>query len=243
MADATTASPSTTFIAFIFDWALYFIQMLSHLLNGYFTAFFVFTGKIWTTSTHFRRDKKHVHLLFKDFLKNLKNFKPCFYHFFFEILFFKTFCGNYSQFAIGVHISAKRASRNTCNTILFVYGNCAENEKKTSSQKLKKKLLQSTMFANQKLRQSSILFENRKLKIQQSLETKLKKIGYRFFCNDLFATIQFLLKNVWPTTFKMFYLHFQSNFQKSAKADDSRVSDGSDVLNSKVFRSSRDLNM
>ncbi|CCD64788.1 G-protein coupled receptors family 1 profile domain-containing protein [Caenorhabditis elegans] len=46
MADATTASPSTTFIAFIFDWALYFIQMLSHLLNGYFTAFFVFTGII-----------------------------------------------------------------------------------------------------------------------------------------------------------------------------------------------------
>lgn len=39
------------------------------------------------------------------------------------------------------------------------------------------------------------------------------------------------------------YLSNFTIFQKSAKADDSRVSDGSDVLNSKVFRSSRDLNM
>ncbi|CAI2357712.1 unnamed protein product [Caenorhabditis sp. 36 PRJEB53466] len=44
MVPSDAASSPTTFIDVLFDWAFSFIQMLSHLLNGYFTAFFVFTG-------------------------------------------------------------------------------------------------------------------------------------------------------------------------------------------------------
>lgn len=39
------ASSSTTFIDVLVEWAFSFITMLSHLLNGYLTAFFVITGE------------------------------------------------------------------------------------------------------------------------------------------------------------------------------------------------------
>ncbi|PIC16085.1 hypothetical protein B9Z55_022816 [Caenorhabditis nigoni] len=46
MVPSDAASSPTTFIDVLFGWAVSFITMLSHLLNGYLTAFFVFTGII-----------------------------------------------------------------------------------------------------------------------------------------------------------------------------------------------------
>uniref|UniRef100_A0A8R1HSZ2 G_PROTEIN_RECEP_F1_2 domain-containing protein n=1 Tax=Caenorhabditis japonica TaxID=281687 RepID=A0A8R1HSZ2_CAEJA len=44
MVPSDAAPLPTTFIDVFLAWTLSFIQMLSHLLNGYLTAFFVFTG-------------------------------------------------------------------------------------------------------------------------------------------------------------------------------------------------------
>lgn len=107
-------------------------------------------------------------------------------------------------------------------------------------QKMKKKLLHKNWkknFCNQQCSQikswdKAVFFlKTENWKFSKVWKQSWKKLAIDFFamiyllvsfqrCNTKmshtfidFLAIQFLLKNVWPTTFKMFYLHFQSNFQ------------------------------